>query len=100
MNIEYLKSLCSYIRNDSLDTYGYFNDFCVFRFSQIFNTITVFTPPVPFKPEFLCKDGSCHNWSYKVFTSPQDALNELIQAIAKIKYIQVQSKLDSINKDF
>ena len=100
MNIESLKSLCNYIRNDSLDTYGLFNDFIVFRFSEIYNTITVFTPPVPFKPEFLCKDGSCHNWTYKVFTSPQDALNELIQAIAKIKYIQVQSKLQRINNDF
>ena len=100
MNIESLKSLCNYIRNDSLDTYGLFNDFIVFRFSEIFNTITVFTPQVPFKPEFLCKDGSCHNWTYKVFTSPQDALNELNQAIAKINYFQVQSKLDSINKDF
>jgi len=90
MNIDQFKSLCNYTRSYDYDTFGYFNDFTVFRLDNKLDTITIFSP----------ETYSCSNWSYKVFTSPQDALNELIQAIAKIKYIQVQSKFQRINNDF
>ena len=90
MNIEPLKSLCNYTRSYDYETFGYFNGFTVFRLDNKLDTITIFSP----------ETYSCSNWTYKNFTSPQVALNELIQSIAKIKYIQVQAKLDSINKDF
>lgn len=91
MNIEPLKSLCTYVKEyDSGEICGYFNWFTVFRLDNILDTITIFSP----------ETYSFSKWSYKKFTSPQDALNELIQSISKIKYIQVQSKLNSIDKDF
>ena len=98
MNIEPLKSLCTSIISDSEDTCGYIYDFIVFRYDTTFNTITIYSPEVPSSYQY--EYGVLEPWTCKQFTSTQDALNELIQSISKIKYFIFQSKLQRINNDF
>ena len=91
MNIEPLKSLCTYVKEyDSGEIWGYYGEYIVLTSSNNNENITIFYP-------------SEEGWTYITYSLSNEyesAYNKLNEVILILKQYQLNKKLEKIKKDF